>query len=57
MILSEEKALEALELCANGCSDDGCEYLEESCKRGGLAACRCVDLMAQDALELLKVTK
>ena len=57
MILSEEKALEALELCANGCSDDGCDYLEESCKRGGLVACRCVDLMAQDALELLKVTK
>lgn len=57
MILSEEKALEALELCANGCSDDGCDYLEESCKRGGLDACRCVDLMAQDALELLKAAK
>ena len=50
----EEKVIKALELCANGCDDNGCVYLEEQNNRGGLAVCRCVDLMAQDALELLK---
>ena len=49
-----EKVVKALELCANGCDDNGCVYLEEQNNRGGLAVCRCVDLMAQDALELLK---
>jgi len=49
-----EKVIKALELCASGCDDDGCVYLEEQNNRGGLAVCRCVDLMAQDALELLK---
>jgi len=49
-----EKVIKALELCASGCDDNGCVYLEEQNNRGGLAVCRCVDLMARDALELLK---
>ena len=49
-----DKVTKALELCASGCDDNGCVYLEEQNNRGGLAVCRCVDLMAQDALELLK---
>ena len=54
MIASKDELMKALELCANGCNDDGCIYLEEQNSRGGLAVVRCVDLMAQDALELLK---
>ena len=49
-----DKVTKALELCASGCDDNGCVYLEEQNNRGGLAVCRCVDLMARDALELLK---
>ena len=49
-----EKVIKGLELCASGCNDNGCVYLEEQNNRGGLAVCRCVDLMARDALELLK---
>ena len=49
-----EKVIKALELCESGCDDNGCVYLEEQNNRGGLAVCRCVDLMARDALELLK---
>lgn len=44
----------ALTLCAGGCDDNGCCYLDESTSRGGLADCRCIDLLASDALELLK---
>lgn len=54
MIASKDELMKALELCANGCDDDGCIYLEEQNSRGGLAVVRCVDLMAQDAIELLK---
>lgn len=49
-----EKIIKALELCANGCNDDGCVYLEEQNRQGGLAKCRCVDLLARDAHALLK---
>ena len=49
-----DKVLKALELCASGCDNDGCVYLDEQNKRGGVAACRCVDLMARDALDMLK---
>ena len=54
MMADAEKVIKALELCASGCDDNGCVYLEEQNNRGGLAVCRCVDLMARDALELLK---
>ena len=50
-----DKVIKGLELCASGCDDNGCVYLEEQNNRGGLAVCRCVDLMAQDSLELLKL--
>ena len=52
--MDREKVLKALELCANGCNDDGCVYLEEQNRQGGLAKCRCVDLLTRDALDLLK---
>ena len=54
MMADADKVTKALELCASGCDDNGCVYLEEQNNRGGLAVCRCVDLMARDALELLK---
>jgi len=54
MIASKDELMKAFEKCAGGCDDDGCIYLKEQNSRGGLAVVRCVDLMAQDALELLK---
>jgi hypothetical protein len=52
--MNSENVMAALKLCADGCDDNGCSYLEESTSRGGLAACRCIDLLAKDVLELLK---
>ena len=52
-----KKVMAALELCAAGCDTDGCAYNEEV----GNMECdpfecppRCVDMLAADALELLK---
>ena len=50
----KEKVINALELCANGCNDNGCSYLDEQNAKGGLTVCRCVDLLARDVLALLK---
>lgn len=50
----KEKVLSALELCDNGCADEGCVYLAECNKRGGFAVCRCIDLLTKDVLALLK---
>ena len=52
--MNSEKVMAALKLCADGCDDNGCSYLDESNSRGGLAACRCIDLLAIDVLALLK---
>ena len=52
--MNSEKVMAALKLCADGCDDNGCSYLNESTSRGGLADCRCIDLLAGDAIELIK---
>lgn len=53
-MIDREKVINALELCANGCNDNGCIYLDEQNDKGGLTVCRCVDLLARDVLSLLK---
>ena len=52
--MDRENVMAALKLCADGCDDNGCSYLDEQNRRGGLAACRCIDLLAKDALTMLK---
>ena len=49
----KEKVINALELCANGCNDNGCSYLDEQNNKGGLTVCRCIDLLARDVIALL----
>ena len=47
-----EKVMTALELCAEGCNEAGCAYFAEKEKRKPDG--RCIDLLAEDALALLK---
>ena len=54
-MLDREKIVSGLELCAKGCNSDGCAYNE------AMGECdpfecppRCVDLLAADALKLIK---
>lgn len=61
MIASEEEIVKAFEKCAGGCDDDGCIYLEKANEltqkrydNGFYCSCTCIELIALDALELLK---
>ena len=51
---NRKKIIDALELCANGCNNEGCSYLDEQNDKGGLTVCRCIDLLARDVIALLK---
>lgn len=42
---------EALKICSEGCSGDGCAYIPEC---DGLDCGRCIDTLARDALELIE---
>lgn len=61
MIASKDELMKAFEKCAGGCDDDGCIYLEKAnaitqkrYDNGLYCSCSCVELIAQDVLELLK---
>ena len=50
--MNKKEVMDALEICKNGCSGDGCLYLID-CNPLNCES-RCFDQLAADALELLK---
>lgn len=50
-MIDREKVKNALKLCASGCDEDGCIYIDE---HYDLAKGRCIDFLAADALELIE---
>lgn len=63
MIACREELEKALGLCATGCNEEGCVYLEkanaitqERYDVGNFDSVTCIELIARDVLELMKGT-